>query len=447
MQQPDALLLEALQAAPRRYRMPALPPNVAAARAGEPEAALAFAIEAARGGDAGAEVAQLFVDALASLVRKALAPEAGDPAFQAQVLQAQSPTVAEHLDLAARETADRRAVRAAADAAAHPGKLRHQPAGSVRDRWARIHALAAGEAWADLLAAADADFAFPPHAQAALERLRRGAVLRSHPDVQRYLALCARRGPPAGSDAASAQGRAAARAGSGAEQVTLDAFSTIASLLQEQAAPGTRYRTVGSLLTPHGFPGAADKAKDEWDAAIVRGDGVGQPVDIVLLAEVKASAAAAPPDLGRLLRGLQRLALADPRSEYTFACAGGDLQIAGASLRRLQPLGATLPPHVIYCCASEEAQPAPLAAATRAVLLVQPQAMAFAQRLLAGQAADPQLLAPLWTQLQTAPRLRSALHQYQTATAARAAMLHPDDLVTAVRLRLARPGSHADRGS
>ncbi|HEY8360251.1 MAG TPA: hypothetical protein VIL30_22585, partial [Ramlibacter sp.] len=117
-------------------------------------------------------------------------------------------------------------------------------------------------------------------------------------------------------------------------------------------------------------------------------------------------------------------------------CAEGELRIAGGSLRRLLPVGGVPPANVVYCCAADEVQPAALTAATRAVLLAEPASIAFAQRLLAGSDAPATLLAPVWEALTTTPRLRSALHQYQTAVAARAAMVHPDDLLAAVRAQL-----------
>ncbi|RYG20931.1 MAG: DUF2207 domain-containing protein, partial [Burkholderiales bacterium] len=76
-------------------------------------------------------------------------------------------------------------------------------------------------------------------------------------------------------------------------------LALIASLMNSRN-PG--HRVVRSLRTPRGFPGAVGKAKDEWDAAIVREQG--GDADIVLLAEVKAAPAAATPDFTRLARGL-----------------------------------------------------------------------------------------------------------------------------------------------
>ncbi|RYY64418.1 MAG: hypothetical protein EOO24_56265, partial [Comamonadaceae bacterium] len=79
-----------MKAAPRRYRMPPLPADAAAARTAAPEAALAFAIESARVGAEPLSAARaLFLEALAALVRKSLDAAGGDPAFQALVLRAQ----------------------------------------------------------------------------------------------------------------------------------------------------------------------------------------------------------------------------------------------------------------------------------------------------------------------------------------------------------------------
>jgi hypothetical protein len=92
-----------------------------------------------------------------------------------------------------------------------------------------------------------------------------------------------------------------------------------------------------------------------------------------------------------------------------------------------------LPPHVIYCCsAPPEAHPPVLSAASKAVLLGEPTSLAFADQVLAGQLPTPASLEPVWNALTTEPRLRSALHQYDTAQKARAAMLHPADLLASV---------------
>lgn len=416
-----------MRAAPRRYRLPPLPADAGAARAAGVDTALAFAIEAARSGKPAPALRDLFTESIATLILEALAPTGGDPAFQALVLRSRDAQVAEYVQLAAQADSDRRALRTSVDAIAHPGKLRAMPAGPRRDALARLHRLAAASAWTELREAAG-----QLSAQAAgesfsailvhpgLARLERGAALLRSEAVQEYLALGERQGPRAGSAAAAVRGRAAARVGDAAEGATVQAFDEIARLL------GAGHRVVRSLHTPRGFPGAAQKAKDEWDVAILR------DTDIVLLAEVKASPTAATSDLARLLRGLRRLAHADPDTDYAFPCADGELRIAGASLRELQPHLHALPPHVIYCCVAKEARPQMLSAASKAVLLTEPACLAFAR----GELRRHEDLAPVWEALATQPRLRSALHQDETARTVREAMLHPQDLLAAVRQQL-----------
>jgi len=467
LQDLDALLLAALRAAPRRYRMPPLPADADTAAASGAGEALAFAIEAARIEKEEerhlpppASVQALFTRALAQLIREALAPERGDPAFQALVMQAQDATVHEHVGLSRRRAADLRAVKAATNAIAHPGKLRCMPPGDLRDALTCLHDLAATGSWEefartiktllgqkileqeDLQSALQAILSNP-----ALERLARGSSLLRLAAVQRYQSFCERQGPMAGSHAAIAKGHASARQGESAEQAGVQAFCKIADALNRREEGGARYRVVRSLRTPSGFPGEASKAKEEWDAAIVRSD-ASSAADIVLLAEIKTSPAAATADFPRLLRGLRRLAQAGIEETYAFASADGDTRIEGASLRRLQPDGDSLPPHVIYCCpAAPESQPPVLSAASKAMLLAEPASLAFAHQLLArGETPSPTSLVPVWDALTTAPRLRAALYQYETARTARAAMLHPDDLLASVAQCLESTGGTADAG-
>lgn len=450
MRQADSLLLAALGAAPRRYRLPPLPDGIHAALASSPDTALAFAIEGARQARHHRSppppgLQDLFTRSLAALIRGALAAEGGDPAFQALVLRNRDPEVEEYVRLARQAPGDRRTVRAATDAFAHPGKLRAMAAGPLRDALSRVHELAAQGAWVELargirqwpaqpgvheqvLAASGALLANP-----ALGRLQRLDSLLQREAVQRYLAMCGQRGPAAGSDAAAAQGRASARAGEAGEQATVQAFRAIARMLQASDIEGGALHVVRGLRTPRGFPGQADKAKEEWDAAIVRGDGAGSAADILLLAEVKASPAAATPDFSRLHRGLQRLAHASADRAYAFASADGEVHVSGESLRRLQPRGRALPGHVIYCCSAPvEAQPQVLSAASKAVLLGEPESLEFANQCERGASPHEALLAPVWEALTAAPHLRSALHQDETSRAVRDAMLHPGDLLAAV---------------
>lgn len=442
----DSLLLAALARAPRRYRLPPLPCTRADAAAAGPATALAFCIEAVRRAVADAapppspDVAALFQHSLAALVREALQPQRGDPVFQARLLQAQDPAVAEYVRLARDAAADRRAVRSGVDALAHPGKQRGMAAGPLREALSRLHALAEQGDWAGLMQATQALQAQPLAPQhlhgalaalqsrPALARLARTHELLAQAGVRRYLDLRSRHGPTAGSDDAAAAGRASARHGVRAEQATVQAFALAAGLLAGQAT-GAHWRVLRSLRPLPGFPGATVQAKDEWDVALARG-APGGAWALVLVAEVKASPAAASSDFPRLLRGLQRLGQAEVAADYRFASAEGEVLLQGAALRRLAPQGRALPPQVIYCStAPVEPRPSLLGAATRAVLLAEPASLAFALQLAAG--ADPREgdLEPVWQALATQARLRAALHQDHTARAAREAMLHPQDLV------------------
>lgn len=436
------LLLATLRSAPRRYRMPPLPPDAASARAAGPEAALAFAIEAARCAIAAGTAPDpglrpLFVEALAALVEGAAAPD-GDPAFQAQVLRASEPAAHEYAALQDEAAADVRSVRAAVDAIAHPGKLRGQADDPVRAALAQLHALAMARDWAALRRAAEALRA-PGGDEAvhatlarllagdALARLERGDALAPQPAVQAWLALVARAGPQAGTDAALTRGRDAARAGAAVEEATLAAFAQIAAVLSARE-PGTRYRAAQGLL-PRGLGDAPAQAKDEWDVALVRDLPLGA-CELLLLAEAKAAPAAATRDRPRLLRGLARLAQAAAAGDVVFASREGELRVAGASLRALAPQGEDAPETVIYSCIAHEAQVLLLAPSARMLLLQQRAAIAWAASLAKGAQPPRETLATVWEDLLRG-RLQAVLQQYATARAAREAMLHPDDLLAA----------------
>lgn len=419
MEPPEALLREALRAAPRRFRLPPLPADAAAARSSGAATALAFAIEA--------EDRDVFLEALAALIRESLQPRGGDPEFQALLLRRQDPAAEEFARLAAQDKADRRAVRDAVQAIAHPARIQRMEDAASREAGTRLQAFLAGAQWAALRQAA------PSLPQQALARLERAAALEGLPGVRRFMALRERQGPQAGSDEALARGRARGRVGVAAEQAALRALAEVAEALNLRGG-AAQFRVVSSLRTPVGFPGIARKAKEEWDAAIVVAQPQDPAADIALLAEVKATPAAAASDLSRLLRGLERLALADAQHDYTFAAAEVPVRLTGASLRALQPQGRALPPQVIYCCtADREAHPRVLGASARAVLLAEPGSLAFAMRLEQGGFPSQELLAPVWDALQVSDHLRAARHQYETAQVARAAMVHPQDLLETVR--------------
>jgi hypothetical protein len=436
--------------------MPALPHDAAAAAAHGPATAAAFAIEGARlawrsGTEPGAALRTLFIEALAGLIRIALRPDDGDPAFQALVLRAQQAEVDEHVRLAAQAEADRRGVMAVLDAIAHPGKLRQMAPGARREALASLHRLARDHAWPALRTAAaellshdlqhSHDLDDTPRLrsslasllqQPGLARLERGLALRSAPAVIRYEDLCARSGPAAGTEAGAAKGAAAARRGSTAEAEVVQALHRLAAAIGPRGPGGAGCRVASRLLVPAGFPGPADKAKSEWDAALVHEAGAGAAADVALLVEVKASSDAAVSDFPRLMAGLQRLAQARSEAAYDFRSDQGSWRIGGASLRQLQPAGDALPPQVIYCStAPADAHVPMLSAASRGVLLTERASLAFAAALAGGGSPDPDQLGPVWTELGSAARLRAVLHQYDIARIVREAMLHPHDLLAA----------------
>jgi hypothetical protein len=171
------LLHAALRAAPRRYRLPPLPPDVAAARDAGVETALAFTIEAARlglerGTPPAAAVRDLFTASLAGFVRAAMAPHGGDASFQALVLQAHDPEVHEFVQLSASASGDRRTLRSMADTIAHPGKTRTLAAGPARTALERLHALVDAGRWVALRDAVQAGALLPVASDAALAEVK-----------------------------------------------------------------------------------------------------------------------------------------------------------------------------------------------------------------------------------------------------------------------------------
>ncbi|NUZ07333.1 hypothetical protein [Piscinibacter koreensis] len=442
----EALLLAALRRAPRRYALPALPASVEEAAAEGPASALAFSIEhareaLARGATPAAELGHAFTAALDALIRSALQPGTGDAAFQAAVLQVRAPEVGTHARLAARHERDRRAARAAVDALAHPGKLRALPSGTWRDGLAGLHALAARDDWPAVTRALDALHADATAVDAtALERVRahpaiarlvRAAELATTPAVRHYESLRGDGGPRAGSAGAASTGKQAKRRGAATEARTLAALAAVATRLDAADPVGPRHRAVGGLLVPKGYPGDPVRAKNEWDAALVREAATADHGELCLLVEAKASPEAAHADLPRLWRGLRRLAEARAGSVYRFPTRDGMVALDGDSLRRLQPPASALPPTVFYCCDAPADHPQRLDAASRGMLLSEPACLAFAARLLDGALASSDELTPVWRDLLQARRLVAVLHQHANARTVREAMLHPDDLLAA----------------
>jgi hypothetical protein len=443
-----ARLQQALRQAPRRHRLPPLPADAATAQALGRATALAWSLAALdraqrQGQAAPPAAAPVFTAALDALVRAALHPQHGDAAFQARLLQARSPAVDAWVRLQAQAPQDARRMRAQANALAHPARLQRQPPGTARALLARLHALSEAGDWPALQQAlADASH----HATAAaslarwqadpaLARLALAPALQADAEVRRYQALRERAGPLADSAQAAAAGHAAGRRGSAAEAAAAHALARLAQQLNAAAGDGRAHCTVlHGLRNPPTLP-AGPHAKAEWDLALVwhANTAADEAAHLLLLAEVKASPAAAAADLPRLLRGLSALSAADAAQAYAFSSAHGPTPpLQGASLQRLRPHGDALPPQVVYVCdAAPEPQPSPLTAASRTRLLADPLTLAHAARIEAGEHPPPAALLPLWQAIATVPRWRAVLRQHDAACRAREALLTPGDLADA----------------
>ncbi|OAE56819.1 3-deoxy-D-arabino-heptulosonate 7-phosphate synthase [Achromobacter mucicolens] len=457
-----ALIDQTLRGVARRYRVAAMPAPTRGLEDSDPAAALAAAIEAGRvaltsGAEPQCEHQRLFVDALSRLIRDALRDPGGDPAFQAMVLRHQSPHVREHASLSAHAGADRRAVRTAVDAFAHPGKRRGMPAGPLAGALAALHDAAAAGHWTALTQGVQALLCAPPSdptadavlagqldgllRDPALARLQRLDALASDPHVQRYQTLWQRQGPRPGTPEAAAQGLAARRRGVAVEALAESSIAALATHLER--ASGQTYRVATSLRVPASIPGNADRAKTEWDVVLLRqsgGDAADPVWDVCLLVEAKASTDAATTDLPRLLRGLRLLKHADAQTAYVFDSHQGPLRLRGAALAALPADPDALAGTILYF-SDAPAEPAPrlLSAAGRMQLLSAQESLDYASRLIAGEAPDAQTLARLWHQLLDSPRWSAVLNQFPHLQQVRALMVHADDLEAAIaRLRQVR---------
>ncbi|MFD4838789.1 3-deoxy-D-arabino-heptulosonate 7-phosphate synthase [Achromobacter sp. NPDC058515] len=448
-----SLLDETLRAVARRYRVPPMPAATPAMQESDPATALAIAIEQARvallGGAApDAAVKRLFVESLARLIREAMRAPQGDPVFQAMALRHRAPRVREHASLSAHAGQDRRAVHTAINGIAHPGKQQRLPPGPQREALAQLHAAAGSASWSALAAIARHVLALPETGHDApvrrgltqllddpgLARLQRLDALASDELVQQYQSLWDRNGPRPGSPAAAAQGSASRRRGAAVEALAAQALEALARRLG--AETGAPYRVATSMRVPASMPGSAERAKTEWDAALLRQAPIADATpawDVCLLVEAKASVDAATTDLARLLRGLRLLAQADASVAYPFECGQGTLRLTGASLSALTTDEAGLARTVLYCC-DAPAEPAPrlLGAAGRMQLLSAQASLEFAARLADGQAVEAQDLEPLWHELLTSRQWGAVLNQYPMLRQVRDLMVHTDDLLAAV---------------
>lgn len=335
----------------------------------------------------------LFLDALARLIRDAMRPDPGDPAFQAMVLRHRMPHVREYASLSADAEQDRRRVRALINPYPHPDR----------------HRLA----------------------RAALARLQRRNALRNDTWVQRYEALWRRHGPPSGSTGARLDGEASRRRGAAMESRAAQAIEALAQRLEADSEEGTRYSVVTSLHVPASIDTPRARAKTEWDVALLGGSSSGR--EVCLLVEAKASVDAATTDFPRLLRGLRLLGSASGDADYIFESAQGPVRLRGSSLRALGVTAADPRDTVLYCVdAPVEPRPRPLGAASRMQLLSAQASLDYATALAEGNEPAPRALEAVWHALLSESAWRPVLYQYATQRRVRELMVHVDDLLAAV---------------
>jgi hypothetical protein len=441
---PARLLDDTLRRVVRRYRLPPLDTSPAAIRDANPAAALALSIEAVRkaiesGRAPDAESKRGFIDALARMIRDAMRPDCGDPAFQAMVLRHQVAEVREYAALSAQAAQDRRTVRAAAAAIAHPRKQERARPGAPREALARFYAAASAESVSALCDAVQA-LSDMPETEGALTRLRDGDALKRllraealerDERVRRYRALWERNGPRPGSATAVAQGVVAQRRGADTEASAARALDALAIWLEEEEAPSATYRVVTSMRVPAALAAGHAHAKTEWDAVLLRRAKEADDADawdVCLLVEAKASADAAATDFTRLVRGLRLLARAEQDIGYAFETREGTVRLRGTSLSALATDEAALERTVLYSCdASGESAPRLLSAAVRMRLLTTPASLDYASAPM-----DAQRLEPVWNELLESPQWTSVLDQSPTLHRVRELMIHPDDLLEAV---------------
>lgn len=445
----SALLTQVLQRVARRYRVPQTLHASTSWQLSGPATALAALIEQARMAATRHEVPdrQLetqFAEALARLIDEAMGDEPGDAAYQALVMRHMSDPVREYASLLARARQDRRSIRIAIDAVAHPARQVRMAPSPMRDTLAALHATASYGALADQ---AERIRDVPEAAEIpgliagldrllqdrAIVRLQRLEVLLANPEVQRYQALCDQNGPRQGSAAATAQGAVARRRGADVEALATRALQAVAARLNQDHGAAPAWRVVTSLRVPASMPASAQRAKSEWDAVLLsRARQAPAGWNVCLLLEAKASPDAAATDLPRLLRGLRLLAQADAGGTYAFSSREGVVKLRGDSLRTLPTAIGDLAGSVLYCCNAPADGARLLGAASRMQLLSAPPSLHYASRVALGLPADASLLKPVWRTLLHAPAWRKVLHQYPMLHDARALMVHTDDLLAAV---------------
>ncbi|UYO92140.1 3-deoxy-D-arabino-heptulosonate 7-phosphate synthase [Pollutimonas sp. M17] len=447
-----SLLEETLRTVARRYR---LPPMAAAVRETSPATALAMAIEKAREARSAGEapdpaLMHCFIEALGQMIREAMRPGSGDPAFQAMVLRHEAVQVREYASLSSHADRDARLIRTMVNAIAHPAKLQRLAPGPQREGLARLQGALSSASWSALSDSVRDLLALPEVLNSslqpglarlldspALERLRRLDALASDDLVRRYQSLWSTHAPRSGSPTAVAQGSVSRQRGAAVEALAMQAIKALADRLNGEEGARAAYRVVTSMRVPASIPGSSHRAKSEWDVVLLRRPKAADTAaawDVCLLVEAKASVDAAATDLPRLMRGLGLLAHAEENAVYAFRAQQGVVHLRGASLGALTVDESGLARTVLYCCdAPAESTSRLLSVASRMQLLSARASLEFAAGLAKQRQAGTQGLEQVWHQLLESPRWSALLHQYPMLRQARELMVHADDLMAAVR--------------
>lgn len=440
---------------------------------------LVLAIESARAqlaaGVAPADATKFeFLGALSELIRESLNGSPPDPVYQALVLRHQSPRVREYAALSAKSEQNKRTVRTIVNAMAHPARQQRASSAKLASSLGEIHDASNQLQWESLanraqhfLSWLNAELTISDESvglvqgklrrlleEPALAELRRMTELHSDNLVQRYQALRDQSGPRSGSPDASERGAESKKRGIQTEVLAAQALQALADRLNRDLTDQIeQYRVVTSLRVPAALLADTRRGKGEWDSVLLYSSDASQGGstvwEVCLLVEAKASADAATKDFPRLLRGLEILAEASRDATYAFPSREGTLNVSGRSLSTLSTDKARLRQTVMYCCDEViEGTPRLLSAASRMQLLSAPASLDFATHLVnppLGENANADLapslqnasalqtLEPVWRELLHSPNWRPVLDQYQTLLKVRELMVHPDDLVTAVR--------------
>lgn len=430
------LLAQILQTVERPYALAPLP-NPPLNQTFSAQNKLAYCLEQVRlalqaGQTPSAALKQVFITALAQLIRTALAPERGDYGYLAQILKHHSLSVQAYVEKLATAKHDQRIVQRHINAFAHPAKLQTDKTLSSLAQRKFWYAAATAEHWAVLDLSIKKWLIHPSshnneclrHALQnlielpELQRLCAVEQLTSTQDVQQYLRYRQQDGPTTGSPEAIAQGKQAQARGAIVEQQAQAILTELAQQLSQTEQDD--YLAISAVHFPAHLIAGSQHAKTEWDVLLLKTAPIigNQTVwDVCLVVEAKANPDAASTDLRRLLRGLALLNDLPPHSAVNFACDQGTITLSSNSLLDLSSAQRCLQQKILYCCPASDTEPlhrpsSALHAASRTQLLNASAALNYAYAVQQGLEPEPQTLIPVWEELLHSSSWNAVLQQY-----------------------------------